>query len=242
MKKCVSLISGVIFLALTISAAFIVYETAVPVIKKMQSAAVIEQMKNTFVELNKIIKKVASEGEGSRRSVDIKIDFGKLVVNETEDVIYWEYETDAPVMSPRTMQTYGDIIIGSNLDTKAYEANYTLVNPEIPAYVMENEHLKVYIRKIGSTTNYENYNTSQLLLAIYQKDLDRWLNNEGFLEISIDNEETSKTGNGYTTLEKTGNFLPFATVTAYMNSSYKKYYINFTLESGTDFLEIRGGL
>ncbi len=242
MKKCVSLVSGVIFLALTISAAFIVYQSATPVIKKMKSAAIVEQMKDTFVELNKIIKKVASEGEGSRRSVDIKIDAGKIVVDETNDVIYWEYETDTPVISPRTMQTYGDIIIGSNLNVRAYEANYTLTSPEIPAYVLENEHLKVYVRKIGSPSNYETYNTSQILLGIYQKDLDKWLNNDGFFEVSIDNEQSSKSGTGYTALEKTGNFLAYATAVAYMNSTYKTYFVNFTLESGADFLEIRGGL
>ena len=48
----------------------------------------------------------------------------------------------------------------------------------------------------------------------------------------------SKSGNGYTIPEDLGYNLPYASVGAYLNNSYNPYYVNFTLESGTDFLEI----
>jgi hypothetical protein len=238
--KALTLLSGVILLALTISAAIIVYMSLVPVIKKMQTAAVIQKMTDTFSELDTVIKEVASQGKGSKRVVSLGINLGKVVVNGSDDVIYWEYETDAPVISPRTRQRFGDLVIGADLKTKAYEANYTFTSPDIPSYVMENEHLKVYVRKIGSPSNQESYTTNQLVVGIYQKDLGKWLNNTGFLDIYVDNNVNSKSGTGYTVLEESGSYLPYATVTAFMNSSYAEYYINFTLESGTDFVQIKG--
>ena len=242
MRRGITILSGIIFLALTISATVIVYEAGVPVIKRMQAAAILEKMKDTFTELDKIIRQVASEGAGSKRTVYLSIDTGKLTVNETEDTIIWEFDTDAFILSPRTSQQFGNIEIGSNMKTRAYEGNYTLSSPEIPCYIMENEHLKVYIKKIGSPGSYESYSTNQLAVAIYQKDKGVWLNNTGFLEILLDNAESSKSGTGYTALERTGNHLPYATVTAWMNSTYAQYWINFTLQSGTDFLEIGAGL
>ncbi|RLB76016.1 MAG: hypothetical protein DRH24_18590, partial [Deltaproteobacteria bacterium] len=80
--------------------------------------------------------------------------------------------------------------------------------------------------------------TSDLILGIYQKDLNHWINNTGFVDILIDNDPGSETGNGYTRLAESGYNLPYGTVIAYMHSSYVPYTINFTLESGTDFMEI----
>lgn len=238
MRRGVTILSGIIFLALTISATVIVYEAGVPIVKRMQSAAIVENMKDTFTELDKIIRQVASEGQGSQRTVYLSIDTGRITVNETEDTIYWEFDTDAFIISPRTSQEFGNIVIGSNMKTQAYEGNYTLTSPEIPCYILENDHLRVYIRKVGSPGSHEAYSTNQLGVAVYQKHTGTWLNNTGFLEILLDNNETSGTGNGYTVLDKSGNHLPYATVTAYMDSSYADYWINLTLESGADFLEI----
>jgi hypothetical protein len=109
---------------------------------------------------------------------------------------------------------------------------------------MENEHLKVYVREVGintSASGWEDFNTSSIVMAIYNKDMNKWLENEGFLEITVDDNVNSKTGNGYTIPEETGYNLPHGTVTAHMNSSYIVYNINFTLSSGTDFLEVKAG-
>ncbi len=233
MKKGITLISGVLFLAITITATFIVYEAGMPVIKKMQAAAAVEKMKDVFSQLDEIIREVASEGRGSKRTIYFKVDPGKLVVNESNDFIYWELETDSKLLSPRTSKTFGNIVIGSNLNTYANETQFQGND----AYVLRNEHLAVYIKKIGSPNNYTSYTTRDLLLGMYNKDLSTWLDLEN-LEISIDNSINSVSGNGYTQLSSTGYNLPYATVTARMNSSYIDYYIKFTLESGADFLEI----
>jgi len=242
MRRGISILSGVIFLAITITAVFLVYQAGVPVVKKMQAAAAVESMKNVFAELDDIVQQTASEGRGSKRTFYMKIDPGKVIVNKTEDTIYWELETDAEVISPRTYQRLGNLVIGANMETRGYESNYTYSSPETESYVLENEHLKVYVKKIGSSLSHANYNTSELLVAIYNKDMNQWLNNTGFLDISVDFNPTSKTGSGYTKLLTSGYNLPYSTVSAYMNSSYSEYYINFTLESGADFIEVEASI
>lgn len=236
--KAISLISGVIFLAVTLVAVFIVYEASVPVINRMRDAVYIQNMRDAMVRLDDAIRQVASEGRNSRRSVSMGVDAGKIVINGSDDVIYWEYETDTPVISPRTYQKFGNMVVGSNLKTKAYEANYTLQNPEIECFVMENAYLKVYVRKVGSSASHASFYMNQTLVGIYNKDLGLWLNDTGFLDITIDNETSSQYGTGYTELADTGNYLPYSTVTVFMNSSYLEYFVNYTLESGADFIEI----
>jgi len=236
----ISIISGVIFMAVTLAAVFIVYEASTPVINRMRDAVFIQNMRDAFVRLDEAVRQVAAEGKNSRRSVSMHIDAGKVFVNGSDDVIYWEYETDTPVLSPRTYQTFGNLIVGSNLKTRAYQGNYTLATPEVECYVMENEHLAVYVRKVGSSSSPASISTSALVLGLYNKDLGTWLNSTGFLEISVDNETTSTSGTGYTYPAATGNYLPYATVAAFVNSSYMEYIVNFTLESGADFVEIEG--
>ncbi len=236
-----SIISGVIFIAITISAIAVVYEAGVPVINKMQASVSVEKMKDVFSDIDKVIRDVASEGTGSKRTVYLKIDPGKMVVNDTEDAVYWELETSAKVIEPRTRQIFGNVIIGSNLETSAYQENYSVTSPQIPAYKMENEHLTVYIRKVGSGSTYEDFTTNSLLLGIYNKDMGVWFNNTNMFDATVDSQASSRTANGTTTLLGTGYNLPYATVSALVNSTYFKYFINFTLESGEDFIIIGAG-
>lgn len=237
----ISIISGVIFIAITVSTIAIVYEAGMPVIKKMQASASVDKMKDVFSDLDKVIRDVASEGTGSKRTVYLKIDPGKIIVNDTEDAIYWKLDTDARIIDPRTMQVFGNIVIGSNLETSAYEQNYSITSPQIPAYKMENEHLIVYVRKLGTGSSYDNFTTNRLLLGIYNKDLGIWFNNTNMFDVTIDSQVSSRTANGTTSLVASGYNLPYATVSALVNSTYLRYHINFTLESGEDFIKIEVG-
>ena len=238
MRKGITMVSAVLFLAIVITAVFLIYQTAVPIINRMQVSAAVERMKGVFSELDEIIQQTASEGKGSKRTMYMRIDPGKVVVNSTQDTIYWELETNAEVISPRTYQRIGNIVIGANMETMVYEGNYTYSSPETECYIMENEHLRVYVRKVGSPSSLASIQTKNLLVAIYNKDMGQWLNNTGFFDMSIDFNETSKAGNGYTNPLDTGYNLPYGTVSALIDSDHMKYYVNFTLQSGADFIEI----
>ena len=233
--KAIALISAVIFIGLTLAVTVIVYNAGMPVVMRMQHAAAVEKMKGVFSETDRIIEDVASEGNGSKRTVNLRFDIGILTLNGSSDRLYWDFDSESLLVSPRTSVGFGNVVFGSKLETSAYEGTYGITQ----AYVLENEHIRACFRKIGSPSSPQAYGTSQLLLAVYQKDLGQWMPLQS-LEISLDNDPGSEAGTGYTVLEQAGSDLPYATVSAYMASGYANYFINFTLESGADFLIIEG--
>jgi hypothetical protein len=236
MKKAISLLSAVIFVGFTISVIALVYNTGMPIVKRMQTTAAIERMKTDFIRLNEIVQTVASEGNGSTRSIYFRSDPGELIVDPVNDIISWYVELTVPIISPRTSQSFGDFVMGSNMETNASLGDYS----GTPAFVLENEHLRVYVKKIGSESSYEAYNTTDLVMGVYQKDLSQWMDIDS-VQILVDDNDDSASGSGYTFLKETGNYLPYATVSAWMDSAYADYFINITLESGADFVIIRGG-
>ena len=236
MRRGFTLISAVIFIAITISVTSLVYVTAVPAVKKIQDAAIIENMKTAFVQLDKIIREVAAEGKGSKRTVSVNVQEGTLSVNATQNALAWKFDTNVDIISPRSSQSFGNVQVGSQLETSASEGSYG----GVAAYILENEFLKVYIRKVGTPSSHTNYSTNQLLLGIDNKVLGQTLNTSNFFEITIDDDQTTKTGTGYTSIDAVGFNLPSATVTAFMNNSKLNYLVNLTLSSSTDFLEIKG--
>ncbi|UCC91771.1 MAG: hypothetical protein JSV39_00670, partial [Candidatus Aenigmatarchaeota archaeon] len=196
----------------------------------------LDKMKASFAKLDETIQTVSSEGEGSKRTLDLNVNEGEIYITADNDNIYWTHECNAPIISPRTFQAFGNLITGSNLDTKAYES--TCQGQD--AFVLENEHLKACLKMVGSPGNKVYYNLSEVLISMYLKDMDEVLPLE-YLEITLDKNQTSGTGDGYTSLSRSGQHLPYGEVTAYMESDYGiTYSIKFVLESGEDFLIIRG--
>lgn len=231
-----SLISGVMFMGFMIAATAIVYWTAVPSIQKMQCSVVVDKMKSSFANLDSVIQTVASEGEGSKRTISLNVDEGAIHIDGGNDTITWGYECSSEIISPRTFQTFGNVIFGSNLDTKAHESECEGQD----AFMLENEHLRICLKKVGSEENNTRYNMSDVLISVYQKDLGQVMPIDR-LEITLENNQTSATGEGYTKLEKAGQNLPYGEVTAHMESDYGiTYNVKFVLESGEDFLMIKG--
>jgi len=175
---------------------------------------------------------VASEGNGSRRVFDLDTGEGRLSLDPDNDEISWQLDTENSVLRPRTARYLGNVVSGSNLEASLYEG----VHGPGQAYIMENEHLRVYLRKLQPE---QVYSTGDLLLDVYQKDLSEWLPLD-WLNISLDGQASSMSGTGHTEAERTGISLPSARVTALMDSSYANYSVSFTLESGADFIAIEG--
>jgi hypothetical protein len=232
--RCLSIISEVLFLAIAIVLVFVVYSMSAPVVQTMQTSSVYEQTKSLMLDVDKTIRDVASQGRGSRSTIYVTTGAGLLTLEGDKDLLTWELETDSDIVSPRSMQKTGNLISGSNLGAMAYE------NESEGAYVLENERLMVYIKKIGSPSSPQAFNTSDLLMGVYNKDLAAWMDMKR-LEISIDDESNSTNGTGYTVLENEGYALSSARVSALINTSYvymQNYTVTFTLESGADFVVI----
>ena len=234
--KGMSIITEVIFLAVIISLIFLVYSIAAPMIYTMQVSSAYEQGKTMMLELDEMIQDVADQRKGGRRSIFVTLGAGTTILDPLTDTMIWVLDTDAMVVSPRSMQQVGNLIIGSNLNAMAYEGNLSGTD----AYILENQNMRAYIRKIGSPVSPTSYETKDLLLGVYNKKMYKWMPLDR-LEISIDSSPDSMNGIGYTELVTEGYALPWGEVTAHINTSYKfqgNYSISFALESGADFITI----
>ncbi len=230
--KAVTLISAVVFIAITVSAMALIYQTGLPVIKRMQATAALDSMTAAFTDLDQTIQRVASEGNGSRRIFDLDSGPGRLSLDPEGDELSWRLDAEGSAVRPRSARYLGNVASGSSLGASMHEGS---LGGE-PAYVLENGHLRVFIRDIGSSQHYE---TGTLLMGVYQKDLGEWLPMD-WLNISLDGEASSQSGTGYTVPERLGENLPRGKVMAFMDSSYANYSVSFSLESGADFLLIEG--
>lgn len=232
--RAVSLISAIVFIAITISAMALIYQSGVPIIQRMQSSASLDRMTSTFSDLDETIERVASEGNGSRRIFDLDTGEGRLSLDPDNDELEWTLQAENSVLRPRTGRSIGNVASGNNLEASLHEG----VHGPYQAFILENEHLRAYIRRIGSP---QPYSTGTLLLDVFNKDLDEWLPLES-LAISLDSQASSESGTGRTEAESIGTNLPRAKVTAFMDSSYANYTITISLESGADFLLVEGEL
>jgi hypothetical protein len=229
--KAVTMISAVLFMAITITAITLTYQAGMPVVKRLSTAATVDAMKDVFTGMDSVIREVASGSQGFRRKIYLNMDPGRFVVNSSSDQVYWMIETDAGVVSPRSKQEFGNAVLGSNLNVRTYSGNHNLT----PAWVLENEHLMAYIRIVGTPSSYQSYSTSQLLLGLYSKDLDKWM--DGGIDLLVDGNPATSTGSGYTYVRSLSDDLPSAVAEAYMESTLN-YTVYFTLDSGADFLII----
>ncbi|MBN2330960.1 MAG: hypothetical protein JXC85_04025 [Candidatus Aenigmarchaeota archaeon] len=233
-SKGMSIITEVVFLAVIISLIFLVYSIAAPIIYSMQVSSAFDQGKSMMLELDQLVQDVADQRKGGRRSIYVTMGAGTASLDPDTDTLIWTLDTDAMVVSPRSMQQVGNLIVGSNLDVMAYEGNLGGQD----AYVLENQNIRAYICRIGSQGSPAYYVTSDLLLGVYNKRTETWMPLQR-LEISIDNSPDSMNGTGYTELVTAGYALARGEVVAHINTSYKylgNYSVSFALESGADFL------
>ncbi|MBI4173183.1 MAG: hypothetical protein HY519_00515 [Candidatus Aenigmarchaeota archaeon] len=240
MAKALSqLVSGILFLAISLAAITLVYQGVQPGLQSVDHQAAVNYMSAALADLDLALRSVALEGEGSRRELQISLPDGELAINGSADKIVWSLATQASFISPRSAVRKGNAVLGSQLLAAAYAAPFPL-QPSVAAYVLENDRLKVFLRKAGNHTRHVDLATNGLVLGVYQKDLAIWLASPGFVYFSVDGQESSRSGTGYTALAATGPGLPYAQATVFINSTYLPYFINFTLLSGADFIQVQG--
>jgi hypothetical protein len=232
--KGMAFISEAILLAVTVVMVFLVYTMSAPAIASMQASSTFEQTKSAMLSLDSAIQNAASQGKGSRSTLYVTSGAGVLELDSDRDMILWTLSTDANVVSKRSMSKAGNMVSGENLRAAAYE------NESEGVYVLENDRLIVHILKVGSESSHAYYNTSDLLVGVYNKDLGSWMGLSR-LDISLDGSPMSQNGTGYTQLSAEGYALPRGEVMAHMASGYEymeNYTIIFSLEAGADFITI----
>ncbi|MEA3229988.1 MAG: hypothetical protein U9P44_03660 [archaeon] len=236
-KKGISpLLAGVIFTAIIITTTSLVMSGIIPSLNNIRDTVVVDSAQKSMNYLNEYIEIVAQEGEYSQRVLPFSIRKGTISIVSANTTrgdtgrIFFEIDTKSLAVSPRTSKKIGDLTFSSNTNASAY-ANATDIT-------MENEHLKIYIKKAGNSSDPVSIDISDLLKNIYFKD-DSKLLFEGTDSFSIQLQGLPQTATGYVELKDSGSELGKAEAVAYMTSSSTDYEIHFILESGTDYLKVK---
>jgi hypothetical protein len=233
MSKGVSEVAtSAIYIGVTVSAISVAITSGVPALENMQDAASVRQAQQFMQQLDSNVQTVVSEGEGSTRTVSGEFDRGRMYFDNDTDSLIYELETDAEIISPQTTTRDGNVILSSSANV---QVNETTVDGT-DCYMMENDHIKACIKKVGSASNYQEINTSELLTLYKFKDENREL--DANLSVELNEREGSSYGTGYTTAE-TGEFIGTGEVQTTVSSEYGfTYDIMFRLPTGADFLQI----
>lgn len=223
-------ISIVMVFAIVAGVAGMVLNVGMPMISDMRDTSSIKQSMNSLSKIDSTLLRVASEEKYSTRNVNLRFDRGSYECDESSNSLFYRIQAEDNIVSPHSSKMMGNLKITS---TANVSTNLTSING-VPCYMMENEHLKVCIRKIGSEDNMTDIDTGELLVYFYNKNLDSELNPE--IEIKINENESTSSGQGYTDLREEGSYIGVGRVTAHLSVSNVNYKVIFDLVSGADFL------
>lgn len=236
MSKGVSQVAtAAIYVGITVSAISVALTAGVPALQNLQDSSAISQAQQFMQQLDGLVQQVASEGEGSTRTISTNIDRGTLYFQNSTKTLIYELETDADVISPQTTIREGNVLLSSNANVKVEE---TAVGG-VSCYLMENEHIRTCIKNVGSQTSQKNISSSELIQVYEFKREDgttRPLNPNMTIEINSRNETSA--GVGYTTVDSTGDFIGTGQVTARIFTDGLSYDVIFRLPTGSDFMRI----
>ncbi|MDD5254062.1 MAG: hypothetical protein PHG05_03070 [Candidatus Nanoarchaeia archaeon] len=122
-------VSAILYMALGLVAITLILSAAVPLINKIRDKNTLIQTKNLFFQIDDNIKKVASEGPGSRRVLSpIEVGKGNLTLSWEDDQVLWSLVTKNKMMEPGIEFREGPIIM--KLDNSIIEDEY-VVNLEL---------------------------------------------------------------------------------------------------------------
>lgn len=100
MKKGQTWISAAIYLGIGIVAMTLILSAALPLIKNLRDENTVSQTKDLMANLDSVIRGVAAEGPGARRTFSIEIKKGDFRISADGDLlskVIWSMETEADI-------------------------------------------------------------------------------------------------------------------------------------------------
>ncbi len=218
-----NMVEYIMVIAIVIIGVGMVLVIGTPVIDKVKGNLEFRDSEDFLITLDKTIKEVGDEGEGSSRI--IKSSPGDFRISEKENLI--EFYQRTSVFDYLTRKLSGNIIFIAGSDSKCYEQDMN--NDGTIDLVMENSYLTIVLAKVNGT-----YNTAGSVIMVKNKDSTITPMDSS---ITIDGNPSTSAGVGYSYLEKLGNELPKCRAKFFMNSTID-YDIYYTLYSGADFVSV----
>lgn len=227
------LASAVFIIAIVVAAAGIVLNIGLPQIETMEDTAAIENSINSLKRLDTAIQNVATGGRYSKRQVDIHFERGEYGFNADDKELYYELETESPIISTHATRFMGPVRLGANADVTVRDATVD----GAACHMLENKHIEACIEHINNTEA-GSASTDELLVHLHNKATNTDLN--GTMYVQINGTSTTRSGVENTTVDRYGTALSSGRVTAQVSTTnHGDYNVTYELLSGADFLAVR---
>ncbi len=231
------LIGSVIAVAIILGSTLLVVNTIMPTIKEGQDFQSYSEAKKTMELLDSTITQVFFEAPGARRSIDINVKNGKLIVSGPADKIKIRLE-DVNLFTSGLRRQEGNVLVTSGAQVDSYENDVD--NDGNIDLVLENDGMIFAIKKIGSPSSPAIINTTNMIVLIHNK---RTNTNIFYPKSAIYINDTleSSYGIGFTELSERSNNIASASIHLYVNATLANtsYDGVFTLGPAQDFLEFQ---
>ncbi|MFB6145195.1 MAG: hypothetical protein ABEJ99_01680 [Candidatus Nanohaloarchaea archaeon] len=235
-KGASQIVTMSMYIGITIAAISGAMTVGLPALQNQQQAASIQKAQHFMQVMDKNVQEVVSEGQGSTRTIRLSLDRGRLYYDNATNALIYELKTDAPVISPQSSRRTGNVILSSSAKVTV---NETTVDGT-PCYLMENEHVRACIRKVGSPDKREQINTSDLLVLYEFKGENGNKRLNANMTVKLNDISGTANGKGFTDPITTGNFIGTGKVKATIDTNPNPftYDIIFSLPTGADFLKV----
>lgn len=248
MSKGVSQVATMaIYVGISLTAVSGAVTVGAPALENMQDANSIRKAQTFMQTVDRNVQQVVSEGKGSTRTMEVNFDRGQLYYDNTTNSLVYELQTDAQVISPQSSRREGNVVLSSSADVSVYPAkienngNVDKVSKEnADCYMMENQHIRACIRKVGDSENPKSIDTSDLVQR-YEFKNDEGSNKQfdGNITVELNEVDSTSYGTGFTTVDETGDFIGTGEVKATVSSDYGfTYDVFYRLPTGADFLKV----
>lgn len=137
-------ISLLLYLAIALSAIGIVLNVAFPLIERIQETGAVQNQIDTLSELDQQIRLVAGEGRQSSRTMTLSFRKGSIHFNRKTRNIYYEINTESPIISSHATKQIGQLTLSANADATVSRTRRNGTD----CYLMENQHLEACIRSV----------------------------------------------------------------------------------------------
>ena len=228
-------IEAVVAIAIVITSSVIVVNLLSSSFDESKTYDNLNKAKESMSFIDSVIRELAVEAPGARRTINILSDFGTFSVDGESDSIKFFMESPVSIIESGTSVQEGNLIMTSGPTMSAYERDVD--NDGITDLVLENEAVLFAMKKIGSPSNITSINTTSIFTMIRNKRAN--VNITPITYIYVDDMLNTSTGNGFTELSEKGTSIQSASIRVYVNSSgTKEYDAVFTLRSAQDFAEL----
>ena len=229
-----AVIESVVAVAIIITSSIIVINMIMPAVEESKTFQYVNKAKETISFLDSVIRELAVEAPGARRTINLVSDSGTFVVTGKEDSLKFTVEGGPVILDPGSSVREGNLLVTSGPTMSAYESD---INSDgVTDLVLENDAVLLAIRKIGSPTNITSINTTSIFTVIRNKRTSA--NITPITYIYMDDNLNNAVGDGFTELTALGSNIQSSGIRVYVNSSINEYDAIFTLRSAQDFVEL----